>query len=115
MSSTIPEQLDPQATDDPLNIKDLCLKYDYLMFKIKDHLQNLSDTTYNALMHKKSLIDTFLSDELSIDNELKHTDQLLNQCDSIEGQLMKLDQIIQFIDQFKSRVQALEVEAASLR
>lgn len=109
------EPSDPQVSDDPLNIKDLCLKYDYLMFKIKDHIQGLSESTYDALLHKKSLIDTFLTDELAIDQEMAHADELLAQCDTVEAQFMKLDQISEFVSEFKIRVLALEESVASLR
>lgn len=95
--------------DDPLQLKLLAVNYEYLMYKINDHIGNLSEKTNVAVEEKRRLIeDDYFVKQLDIDTQLKHADDLLAECNEVEQQLMKLDQLYGFADDFKQRISDLE-------
>lgn len=95
--------------EDPLALKELALNYDYLIYKINDHVKNLSEQTFESVSYKDKVIkEHFLANTLDLDNELKKVDDLIAKCDEIELEFLKLDQLTIFIDDFKKRVTKLE-------
>lgn len=98
-------------SDDPLELKDLAVKYDYLVYKINDHIASLAEITHQSVQSKRHLIDTeYLDQQLHLDHELAHADKLLLECSELEALFMKLDQLYMFVDDFKARVGRLERE-----
>lgn len=99
------------ADDDPLEIKDLAVKYDYLIYKINDHITNLADITHESIMTKRKLIDEeYFDKQLNLDEQLRSADRLLDECKQLEALFMKLDQLYMFVSDFKNRTSALERE-----
>ncbi|GBL50986.1 hypothetical_protein [Candidozyma auris] len=97
--------------DDPLKIKDLAVTYDYLMYKIHDHIATLSEITYKSVQTKQRLIEQdYFQHQLHLDENVAEIQSLLKSCDDIELQFMKLDQLYSFVDDFKARVAYLEEE-----
>lgn len=104
-----------EPNDDPYQIKDLSVQYDYLMFKIRDHILNLSEKTYKSVVAKKDAIDKdVFRQQADVDNELSDADDLIKQCDNLELLFMKLDQLYSFVEEFNKRVLLLELEFAQL-
>ncbi|PVH14212.1 uncharacterized protein CXQ87_002339 [Candidozyma duobushaemuli] len=101
--------------DDPLRIKDLAVSYDYLMYKIHDHIASLSETTFSSVESKQRLIEQdYFQQQLQLDKNIADAQALLDQCDDLELQFMKLDQLYSFVDDFKDRVARLEKEFDAL-
>lgn len=104
-----------QDDDDPLQLKDLAVKYDYLMYKIGDHITNLADLTHQSVVNKRKLIDEdYFDKQLQLDAELDGADQLLEECRELESLFMKLDQLYMFVGDFKTRLSSLESDFNSL-
>ncbi|KAK6456267.1 uncharacterized protein RJT20DRAFT_5659 [Scheffersomyces xylosifermentans] len=102
-----PEDLDP----DPLELRKLALSYDYLIYKINDHVSTLAETTYQSIQNKQQLIEkNYLQDQLKLDEEMKDVDSLLKKCTQLELDFLKLDQLNMFIQDFKQRLDVLERE-----
>lgn len=101
--------------DDPLRIKDLAVNYDYLMYKIHDHIALLLETTFSLVESKQRLIEQdYFQQQLQLDKNIADAQALLDQCDDLELQFMKLDQLYLFVDDFKDRVARLEKEFDAL-
>lgn len=101
--------------DDPLELKDLAVKFDYLMFRINDHLAALADATWRSVEAKRTLIEEdYFGRQLQLDAELARADAVVAECTQLEAMFMKLDQLYTFVGEFKARLAALEREYASL-
>lgn len=97
--------------DDPLEIKDLAVKYDYLIYKINDHITNLAEITHQSIITKRNMIDEdYFNEQLHLDEELQNADKLIGECNLIETLFMKLDQLYMFVGDFKERISVLERE-----
>lgn len=95
--------------EDPLGLKELAVSYDYLIYKINDYIKNLSDQTYDAVTAKLSLIcNDYLNDQLQLDKELNDVDLLLEECNAMEIEFLKVKQLSMFINDFKLRLANLE-------
>jgi hypothetical protein len=100
---------------DPLELHKLLLSFDYLMFKIKDDIANLTDQTYRSIIQKQKLIDEdYLQDQLHLQQELEYCDLLLRKCDQLETDFSKLQQLYLFVDSFKICLARLETEFEQL-
>lgn len=100
---------DEPIDDDPLKIKDLAVQYDYLMFKISDHISNLADLTYRSVISKQQLIEQdYFAEQLDLEKELEESDTIMEECKKLETVYSKLDQLYLFVDEFKIRLTNLE-------
>lgn len=93
--------------DDPLALKQLAVKFDYLVYKINDQVTTLAEQTYSAVQQKQRLIDDYLH-QLHLDQHLEDADELLRRCDDLERDLIKLNQLYVFVNEFKGRISGLE-------
>lgn len=101
-------------SDDPLELKQLAIKYDYLIYKINDHISTLSEQTFLAVTKKTELVsDDYFDQQLQLDQRLQKADQLLRQCNDIDMLFLKLSQLYMFVDDFKERIAHLEREFAT--
>ncbi|OBA21623.1 hypothetical protein METBIDRAFT_27524, partial [Metschnikowia bicuspidata var. bicuspidata NRRL YB-4993] len=99
--------------DDPLLLKDLAVDFDYLMFKIKDHILGLAELTNTSVASKKQLIENdYFAQQLQLDAQLADADSTLKECAELEMLFLKLSQLRQFVDGFKTRLASLEHEYA---
>lgn len=94
--------------EDPLGLKELALNYDYLIYKMNDHMNNLSELTYTAVKDKEILVNEYLEKKLQLDKEMKEIDSILQKCEELELEFMKLDQLSSFIEGFKKRLDTIE-------
>ncbi|KAG2732517.1 hypothetical protein G9P44_004934 [Scheffersomyces stipitis] len=109
------ESRDSEDDPDPLELRKLALSYDYLIYKINDHVSTMADTTYQSILSKQKLIENnYFEDQLHLQDELDHVETLLDNCTQLELEFMKLDQLKMFIDDFKSRLDVLELEYSNL-
>lgn len=98
----------PTEEEDPLGLKELALNYDYLIYKMNDHMNNLSEQTYTAVKEKEVLVNEYLEKKLQLDKEMKEIDLILKKCEQLELEFMKLDQLSSFIEGFKNRLDTIE-------
>lgn len=97
--------------DDPLGLKQLALHYDYLIYRINDHIAGLSQDTYEAVSTKeRAVTQEYLGDQLQLAQQLEDVDVLLQKCSELELEFMKVDQLKVFVGDFKERVLQLEME-----
>lgn len=97
--------------DDPFELKELAVNYDYLIYKINDTIATLSEKTFQSINNKNKLInESYLNDQLQLNEELQDIDKLITQSKELEMTFMKLDQLNLFVEDFKSRISYLEDE-----
>lgn len=97
--------------DDPFELKELAVNYDYLIYKINDTIATLSEKTFQSINNKNKLInESYLNDQLQLNEELQDIDKLITQSKDLEMTFMKLDQLNLFVEDFKSRISYLEDE-----
>lgn len=97
--------------DDPLEIKNLAVTYDYLMYRINDHISNLSDLTHQSIINKKRLVEEeYFGGQLKLDEKIAEADKLMRECTELEMLFLKLDQLYLFVGDFKTRLLTLESE-----
>ncbi|CUM63094.1 uncharacterized protein PRCAT00000659001 [Priceomyces carsonii] len=102
--------------DDPLELRNLAVSYDYLLFKIKDQVSTLTEITQQSVQNKQMLIEEkYFKEELNLENEFKEIDALFRMCDEIQLNFLKLDQLVDFVADFRSRLEHLEEEFDKLR
>lgn len=94
--------------EDPLEITQLSLSYDYLLYKIKDHISSLSEATYNAVLNKQNLSQEYLQDQLHIEREIDLINKSIQITNELELSFMKFAQLQMFIEDFKIRLDRLE-------
>lgn len=105
--SPVPSNSDP----DPLELRKLSLSYDYLMYKISDYINTLTEQTYQAVLSKQYQINQeYLNDQLKLFDNYEKIDDLLKMVNNLEMEFLKLDQLDQFILDFKQRLNVLEYE-----
>lgn len=97
--------------DDPLGLKELAIRYDYLMFKIQDRISSLADQTYQSVLAKQTAIeDNYFKEQLNLDSKIDEINKVVDSCNELELEFMKLEQIEGFINDFKQRLVGLERE-----
>lgn len=95
--------------EDPLGLKELALNYDYSIYKINDYINNLSEMTFDSVSKKDKLIkQEYFHEQLNLTEELDQVDKLVQKCNDIELEFMKIDQLQMFINDFKLRLSAIE-------
>lgn len=100
---------------DPLDIHKLSLSFDYLMFKIKDSIATLSDSTYDTIVRKQKFIDDeYFEEQLHLGTEMESTDELIERCSRLENEFFKLDQLYEFVEDFKTRLSELETQFSGI-
>ncbi|CAK9438662.1 uncharacterized protein LODBEIA_P28860 [Lodderomyces beijingensis] len=106
----------PGEEPDPLELRKLSLTYDYLLFKIRDHIKTLTDQTYAAVLQRQELISKdYLEDQLQLSKQYKDIEELIRTCDDLEAEFMKIDQLEMFIEGFKERLGILERRLDTIR
>lgn len=96
--------------EDPLGLRELGVRYDYLMYKIGDRMNQLAEETYTAVMAREEAINGYLDEQLDVKLQIADSERLIGECEKLELEFMKLDQLEQFILGFKERLNVLERE-----
>lgn len=104
-----------QGEVDPLQLHQLSLNLDYLVYKIKDNIDTLTEQTHKAIVSKEKAIDEeYLQGQLHLQQEYNHCDVLLRKCTQLENDFSKLDQLYTFVDGFKGSLDKLEMDLEDL-
>lgn len=96
-------------SNDHLQLKDLAVRFDYLMFKISDHINTLAEQTHDSVSAKAIAVeDEYLQKQLQLDRVIAEIDQCQRECKELEALFTKLDQLYLFVDDFKNRLSSIE-------
>ncbi|RCK55881.1 Biogenesis of lysosome-related organelles complex 1 subunit CNL1 [Candida viswanathii] len=110
-TSQAPSNSDP----DPLELRKLSLSYDYLMYKINDYINTLTEQTYQSILSKQYQINQeYLNDQLNLFDSYDKIEDLIKTVNNLEMEFLKLDQLEEFILDFKQRLSVLENEFGRL-
>lgn len=93
---------------DPLQLQQLAVAYDYLMYKIGDHVLLLCDRTCRSVATKLALVRRDYFGQLRLEDTLNEVDGLLARCTEVENDYAKLEQLYLFVESFKERLRVLE-------
>ncbi|GMF06219.1 unnamed protein product [[Candida] boidinii] len=92
-------------SDDPLNVKELALSFDYLTYKIQDRVKTLSENIEVNLSFSKS---NYEMEIFKITENLEHVKMLIKECDYLNDEFSKLEQINLISRDFVSRLTILD-------
>ncbi|GME73889.1 unnamed protein product [[Candida] boidinii] len=92
-------------SDDPLNVKELALSFDYLTYKIQDRVKTLSENIEVNLSFSKS---NYEMEIFKITENLEHVKMLIKECDYLNDEFSKLEQINLISRDFVSRLTKLD-------
>lgn len=99
----------PDNMDDPLELKGLLVSFDYLMYKIRDRIAGLIEDTERAVVLKQqSIEEDYLGSQLKVFETMDEIAGLEKRCDELEGEFVKLDQLYEFVADFRARLAAVE-------
>lgn len=96
-------KIDPK--DDPLNIKELTVNFDYLIYKINDRIKTLSEKAQASTTRLKENAELTI---LEIDKLIQHYYEISKVLDGINNDFNKIKQINIIISEFVPRIRALE-------
>ncbi|ODV62234.1 Cnl1p ASCRUDRAFT_24961, partial [Ascoidea rubescens DSM 1968] len=88
--------------DDPLNVKQLALNFDYLIYKINDRIKSLAEETELSVSNKRYNVEVFIEDE--IQSEVVKFKDLNDQLDELLNDFLKVQQIDMIVKDFKQRI-----------
>lgn len=96
-------------SNDHLQLKLLAVNFDYLMYKISDRINTLSEQTNASVTAKaKSIEEDYLQEQLHLDQLLSEIDACQRDCNELELLFAKLDQLYVFAQDFNGRLDILE-------
>lgn len=90
---------------DPLNIKELALNFDYLMYKINDRIKSLSEVAQQSTFRQKENTESTI---MEIDKVIQYYYEITKKLDEINNDFNKVKQINMIIDEFVPRIKELE-------
>ncbi|CCF58551.1 hypothetical protein KAFR_0E04000 [Kazachstania africana CBS 2517] len=94
---------------DPLNINKLSVDYDYLLYKISDHVQSIQLDVKEICEKQYGLINNEIILNV-IDENIKNFKILLQKCEDLENYFDMLDQIGVIAESFKERIKQISIE-----
>lgn len=89
--------------EDSLGIDKLSVNYDYLLYKIADHVSTIEFQTNQICRRQNELITKDIVGGI-IDENIKHFKGILRKCEELENHFDMLDQINSITENFKTRL-----------
>ncbi|QPG76322.1 hypothetical protein FOA43_003708 [Brettanomyces nanus] len=93
------------SDDDPLEVRRLALTFDYLMYKIQDHVTGLSDAVTQNVDYTKKQRQLELS---QINRDIHDARKLISECNCINLEIDKLEQLQLMTRDFKERLTVID-------
>ncbi|CAL9735861.1 biogenesis of lysosome-related organelles complex 1 subunit Cnl1p [Monosporozyma servazzii] len=103
-----------EEEEDALGINKLIIAYDYLLYKINDHVQSIQYRTDMMCKRQNQLIEEDII-RGQIDVNIEHFKHILKQCDELETHFDMMDQIDTIVQTFKDRLQDINAEYNNIR
>lgn len=99
---------------DTLGINKLIVDYDYLLYKINDHVQSIQYRTDQICKRQNQLVEQDII-EGQIDFNIDQFKKLLKHCDELETHFDMMDQIDLIAKSFKDRLQNITMEYSNIK
>ncbi|CCC70807.1 hypothetical protein NCAS_0F03230 [Naumovozyma castellii] len=91
---------------DPLGIDKLSVDYDYLLYKIRDHVESIQLQTTQLCRTQNELVTNEIVENI-IDRNISEFKLLLEKCEELENHFDMLDQIAIITESFNDRISAI--------
>ena len=90
----------------PLNIKELSLNFDYLVYKVNDRIKTLSEKAQLSTTRFKENTEITI---LEIDKVIQNYYEIIKKLDEINNDFSKIEQLSMIIEEFAPRIKELEM------
>ncbi|SCU93134.1 LAMI_0E13344g1_1 [Lachancea mirantina] len=97
------QETEEQGPQDPFGIDRLSVHYDYLLYRIQDYVSSIHLQTTNVCRRQNELVEQGIIGEV-IDGNIEQMQKVLRQCEELENEFDKLDQIDQIVQSFHDRI-----------
>lgn len=102
-------------SNDHLQLKLLAVNFDYLMYKISDRINTLSEQANASVAAKaKAIEEDYFQRQLHLNELISEIDACQRDCKDLELLFTKLDQLYVFAEDFNGRLDILETEFKTL-
>ncbi|AMD19176.1 HBR275Cp [Eremothecium sinecaudum] len=92
-----------EINKDPFHVDQLILDYDYLIYRIKDHVSTIHLETTNACRRQHDLITKGIVEDI-IENNIKELRNVLGKCKELEAYILQLNALDSIVNTFHERV-----------
>ncbi|SCV06127.1 LANO_0H22694g1_1 [Lachancea nothofagi CBS 11611] len=103
-----------QEPRDPFRIDQLCVDYDYLLYKIQDYVSSIQLKTIEICEQQNRIIEEGILKEI-IDVNVCGLQEVLLKCEELEAHFDMLDQIDVIAQSFGPRLQQIVKEHKELQ
>lgn len=94
------------ADDDPLRVKELALRFDYLLYRLKDHIATVLQEAVERVENKDNL--TRFNDLLNMDEQIAYLQRLLVSLREIDSDIATIHQVSEIVAGFRLRLREVE-------
>ncbi|CUS21797.1 LAQU0S04e01002g1_1 [Lachancea quebecensis] len=102
-----------EGTRDPFGIDRLSVDYDYLLYRIQDHVTSIQLSTTEICRQQNQLVEQgIIKDAIDVNIEEMH--RMLQKCEELEAHFDMLDQIDGIVQAFRPRLDAIVREHREL-
>ncbi|AAS52923.1 AER242Cp [Eremothecium gossypii ATCC 10895] len=91
------------VNNDPFRVDQLILDYDYMLYRIKDHVASIHLATTELCRKQNQLVCTGIVEEI-IDSNIKNVRELLTKCKELETYFEQLHAIDGIVSTFHERM-----------
>lgn len=92
--------------DDPLRVKELALRFDYLLYRLKDHIATVLQEAVERVENKDNL--TRFNDLLNMDEQIAYLQRLLVSLQEIDSDIDTIRQVSEIVSGFRLRLKDVE-------
>lgn len=92
---------DTDNDEDPLEVRNVALVFDYLMYKIKDHVAEITDSVIQNVDYARNQQELEIS---RVNRHIKKARQLITKCDRTDMEIEKLVQLQSITKDFCDRL-----------
>ncbi|AET40257.1 Cnl1p Ecym_5515 [Eremothecium cymbalariae DBVPG len=95
-----------EVNEDPFRVDKLILDYDYLIYRIKDHVLSIHLETTDICRKQNKLITEGIVEDI-IDANIKGIEELLQKCGELEKYFVQLNAIDSIVGTFRERLDSI--------
>ncbi|KAM3162148.1 Biogenesis of lysosome-related organelles complex 1 subunit CNL1 [Lachancea thermotolerans] len=92
-----------EGTRDPFGIDRLSVDYDYLLYRIQDHVTSIQLSTTEICRQQNQLVEQGIIGD-AIDINIEEMRRILQKCEELETHFDMLDQIDSIVQAFRPRL-----------
>lgn len=106
--------IDEERHSDPFDVDKLSVHYDYLLYKIQDHVSSIHWKTTEIVKKQNEIVDKGIIEEV-IDVNIRELRSLLEKCQELENHFDLLNQIDAIVQNFPERIDQVIKEYKELK